>query len=402
MSEYRRDESTVKKTGKLNTIALIGKVTLLELLTSAWAAPPLSLDNFRDFTDSEDSGENVDFWIDGERLLAAHNIAGNNSSNNNESPHRISVAHQPPAQHDPLVSYPVVDRWQNWNDLIEDYVRTDSSRPVNLPGPMRTKILIAFENWKNTSLDADPQLLAGNQSTFLDALRIGQREIYAVMNNDTFPRFLKKTTVDTRLNLSKEIALWWRQKHLPTFGEFMTFPSPVNLAESRLHNIVNCVLITGALALDFWLNFPWIYFYIVYGYIARVLAGPRLDLMAFLVLFVFRPLFVKYIPLLKDEFVPGPPRRLAQAIGLSFAATATILRFTLEGGLGWYCFGVWAGLWIASWFAGFLDICFACLMFAGMMKGGCIPDNICAECRVQYMYHKEARGSTSKKQSRNE
>jgi len=234
-----------------------------------------------------------------------------------------------------------------------------------------------------------------NQSAFLEALRAGQREIYNVMNADTFPRFLKKTTVDTRLHLSKEAALWWRQKHLPSCAEFFSFPSPINLAESRLHNIVNCVLITVALALDFWLDFPWLYFYIVYGYIARVFAGPRLDLMAFLVLFVFRPIFVNHIPLLRDEFVAGPPRRLAQIIGLSFAVTATVVRFSLME-LTWYCFGVWCGLWIASWFAGFLDICFACLLFGGLMRGGCIPEEMCAECRVQYMYHGTSKRSISR------
>jgi len=141
MSEYRREESTVKKSAKEHTIALIGKVTLEELLSSAWSAPPLSLDNFRDFAESEDSGENVDFWIDCERLLSIHN------SPSNDGPpvitHRTSVIHPPsPTQ---TSSSPITnDRWQNWNDLIDDYVQADSTRTVNIPGPMRKKNISSF------------------------------------------------------------------------------------------------------------------------------------------------------------------------------------------------------------------------------------------------------------------
>ncbi len=54
------------------------------------------------------------------------------------------------------------------------------------------------------------------------------------------------------------------------------------------------------------------------GFLARTLCGPRLDPQAYFVLFVMRPIFVDRLNLLSNTFHPGPPKRLAQFMGLMF------------------------------------------------------------------------------------
>jgi hypothetical protein len=66
------------------------------------------------------------------------------------------------------------------------------------------------------------------------------------------------------------------------------------------------------------------YFYIVYGYFARIIAGPRLCPNAWLVLFVLYPVVNKY-HLLENEIVPSAPKRFAQTIGLVFAIAYIVL-----------------------------------------------------------------------------
>ncbi|CAN0437596.1 unnamed protein product, partial [Ectocarpus sp. 13 AM-2016] len=57
-----------------------------------------------------------------------------------------------------------------------------------------------------------------------------------------------------------------------------TFPSQVDAIESRLHAFLTVVLTVSAISLLMLLGLPWLWLYLTYGFLARFLCGPRLDL----------------------------------------------------------------------------------------------------------------------------
>jgi Domain of unknown function (DUF4395) len=75
--------------------------------------------------------------------------------------------------------------------------------------------------------------------------------------------------------------------------------------------------------------------------------------------------------------VPGPPKRFAQTIGLTFAATAltlTLLDYSLAAKL------VIAALIFAATLESVFAICLGCIMFSFLMKLGVIPQSVCESC----------------------
>lgn len=60
--------------------------------------------------------------------------------------------------------------------------------------------------------------------------------------------------------------------------EFFSFPSQVDAIESRLHAFLTVVLTVSAISLSMLLGLPWLWLYLTYGFLARFLCGPRLDL----------------------------------------------------------------------------------------------------------------------------
>ena len=66
------------------------------------------------------------------------------------------------------------------------------------------------------------------------------------------------------------------------------------------------------------LDQPWILPILAYGFIARVVAGPRLSPLAMFVTKILQPAIGH-----PTKFVPGPPKRFAAGIGVAFTVTAT-------------------------------------------------------------------------------
>ena len=121
------------------------------------------------------------------------------------------------------------------------------------------------------------------------------------------------------------------------------------------------------------LDVPWLMFVIAYGFIARVLAGPRLSPLAQLAGKVIVPrLRLPYDP------VPGPPKRFAAAIGIGFSVTALILEF----GLGYTtaAYSVLGMLIFAAGLEAVFGFCLGCQVFAILMKTGIISKETCEEC----------------------
>ena len=146
------------------------------------------------------------------------------------------------------------------------------------------------------------------------------------------------------------------------------FPNPANETSARLV-AAGVVLISAFFLLT---NSILVLIALTYGFAARVATGPAFSPLA---LFVTRIVTPKLN--FNHKFVPGPPKRFAQTIGLTFAATAlalTLLGFSTAAQL------VIAALIIAATLESVFAICLGCIMFSFLMKLGVIPQSVCESC----------------------
>ena len=156
-----------------------------------------------------------------------------------------------------------------------------------------------------------------------------------------------------------------------SFGnnDFFTFPHPVN--SSVVRSVAICVVVLSSITIIF--DLPWIMLFIAYGFIARVLAGPRLSPLAMLSLKVIVPIFkLPYKP------IPGPPKRFAATIGIVVSIVACILEFAFQLTTAAY---VTLGILIfAAALEGVFGYCIGCKIFEVLMKVGVIPNSVCEKC----------------------
>ena len=146
------------------------------------------------------------------------------------------------------------------------------------------------------------------------------------------------------------------------------FPNPANETSARLV-AAGVVLISTAFLLT---NSTLILLALTYGFAARVAAGPAFSPLALLVTRIITPKLN-----FDHKFVPGPPKRFAQTIGLTFAATAltlTLLDYSLAAKL------VIVALIFAATLESVFAICLGCIMFSFLMKLGVIPQSVCESC----------------------
>ena len=148
----------------------------------------------------------------------------------------------------------------------------------------------------------------------------------------------------------------------------LSFPNPVNEVAARLVAagvVVLCltILVTGRQ----WLLVP-----LAYGFVARVLAGPRLSPLGLLVTKVAVP----RLPI-DARPVPGPPKRFAQGIGATLSVGAVVAAVLGATGLAWLLV---AAIAVAATLESVLAICLGCKVFAVLMRVGVVPDSVCAEC----------------------
>lgn len=149
---------------------------------------------------------------------------------------------------------------------------------------------------------------------------------------------------------------------------FFSFPNPVNDAAART---VACGVVVMSLA-AIWLNQPWILIPLTYGFVARVAAGPKISPLGWLAVNVAAPRLTAL-----EKYVPGPPKRFAQAIGAAFTISASVVTLTA---------GFSAGRWVlvpliaAASLEAFLGYCLGCAIFGRLMKWGIIPESVCEDC----------------------
>lgn len=147
------------------------------------------------------------------------------------------------------------------------------------------------------------------------------------------------------------------------------FPAVVNEVAARLVALGVVILSTLIIALDE----PLLTLPLAYGFIARVAAGPRFSPLALLVTKVIVP----RLPL-AERPTPGPPKRFAQAMGVAFSVTASVL--ALGFGADAAAYAVLGMLVVAAGLEAFAGLCLGCRIFALLMRAGVIPETVCERC----------------------
>jgi hypothetical protein len=149
---------------------------------------------------------------------------------------------------------------------------------------------------------------------------------------------------------------------------FFSFPNPVNDVAAR--TVATGVVVMALLVAG--LGWGWVLIPLTYGFIARVLAGPKISPLGLFATRVVAPRLPQY-----EKLVPGPPKRFAQAMGLAFTATASVLWLVGQPGAARIVIGL---LIVAAVLEAALGLCLGCKVFALLMRAGLIPDDVCAEC----------------------
>ena len=151
-------------------------------------------------------------------------------------------------------------------------------------------------------------------------------------------------------------------------SKFFSFPNPVNETSARI--VAGGAVFMGiafVLSGNGWVLLP-----LTYGFIARVLAGPKLSPLGRLATQVLTPR-LSFV----HRFVPGPPKRFAQGVGAAFTITASVLFVLGATGAAQI---VIALLVVAAFLESAFAVCLGCIGFGLLMKIGVIPEAVCEEC----------------------
>lgn len=151
---------------------------------------------------------------------------------------------------------------------------------------------------------------------------------------------------------------------------FFAFPHPVNETSARVVATGVVTMATTAAAADQ----PWLMFPLTYGFAARVAAGPRLSPLGLLATRVVTPRLR-----IAHRYAPGPPKRLAQAIGLAMSATALLLHYRARRPRA--ARAVLGLLATAAGLEAAFGLCLGCKLFELGMRAGVVPESVCDECR---------------------
>ena len=133
----------------------------------------------------------------------------------------------------------------------------------------------------------------------------------------------------------------------------LSFPDPVNETSARLV----AAGVVAQVALFAWLRERWVLIPLGYGFVARVLAGPTFSPLGQLVTRVLTPQVERRVTR-PSRFVPGPPKRFAQAIGVVFSGTAAVTWLLGAAPVTVVVLGLLAA---AASLEAFLGICLGCI-----------------------------------------
>ena len=154
----------------------------------------------------------------------------------------------------------------------------------------------------------------------------------------------------------------------PMGRSLFDFPNPVNDVAAR--TVATGVVAMALAAIVF--DQPWLTIPLAFGFVARVASGPRFSPLGQFATRVVAPRLAS-----RARFVPGPPKRFAQAMGAAFTLTA--LGLWLAGQVT-AAFVVLALLLIPATLEAVAGYCVGCVLFAAGMRRGWVPETVCEEC----------------------
>jgi hypothetical protein len=156
--------------------------------------------------------------------------------------------------------------------------------------------------------------------------------------------------------------------------ELLSFPNPVNELAAR--TVAAGVALLAALTLA--TGWDWLVVLLAVGFLARTAAGPRFSLLGRLATQVVAP------RLGMPRFVPGPPKRFAQSIGLVLTTVAAVTAYAGAVLVPTLLIGV---LLLFALLESVLGFCAGCWLFGHLMRWGVIPADTCEGCAdVQTRY----------------
>ncbi|MCB1038052.1 MAG: DUF4395 domain-containing protein [Acidimicrobiales bacterium] len=151
--------------------------------------------------------------------------------------------------------------------------------------------------------------------------------------------------------------------------KLFAFPNPVNEVSARLV-AGGVVLLTLTILLA---GQTWAIAVLAYGFVARVLTGPTLSPLGQFVTRVVTPA----LPV-EAKLVAGPPKRFAQGVGATLSVSAAILHFGF--GATTAALVLVAMITVAATLESVFAFCLGCVMFAGLMRVGVVPEAVCEDC----------------------
>ena len=152
--------------------------------------------------------------------------------------------------------------------------------------------------------------------------------------------------------------------------ELFSFPNPVNELAAR--TVAGGVAVLAGLSLA--TGWRWLLVVLAVGFLARTAAGPRFSALGRLATQVVAP------RLGMPRFVPGPPKRFAQAIGLVLTSTAAVASYAFGAVL--LPIMLVAVLLLFALLESVLGFCAGCWLFGHLMRWGVIPADTCEACRA--------------------
>jgi hypothetical protein len=151
------------------------------------------------------------------------------------------------------------------------------------------------------------------------------------------------------------------------------FPNPVN--EKAARTVAGVVLLASIVLLVLSLTvsdeWGWGTTALAYGFVARVLTGPKLSPLGSFAMKVAAP------RLGEPNFVAGPPKRFAQGVGATFTLGAVVFMAVGHPGGTQILLGFMV---IAAGLESIFAYCLGCKVFAGLMRLGLIPEETCEAC----------------------
>jgi hypothetical protein len=146
------------------------------------------------------------------------------------------------------------------------------------------------------------------------------------------------------------------------------FPNPVDEVSARL--VAATVVCLALLTIVF--GAAWACPVIAFGFLLRVLAGPKLSPIGLTVTKIVRPRLS-----VEPKLTAGPPKRFAQGIGAAFSIAGSVLWILDLHTASRVVVAMLAG---AASLEAFVGFCLGCAIFSRLMRWGVIPESVCEDC----------------------